>query len=69
MNSKISEMATAITKKLSKASMGDVLTWANISVAPEIASAINNVTLQDFFNGLKITVTADGKPCIAFELS
>ena len=69
MNSKISEMATAITKKLSTASMGDVLTWANISVAPEIASAINNVTLQDFFNGLKITVTADGKPCIAFELS
>ena len=49
--------------------MGDVLTWANISVAPEIASAINNVTLQDFFNGLKITMTADGKPCIAFELS
>lgn len=69
MNSKISEMATAITKKLSTASMGDVLTWANISVAPEIASAINNVTLQDFFNGLKITMTADGKPCIAFELS
>ncbi|MDY4559035.1 MAG: hypothetical protein SPD42_00805 [Eubacteriales bacterium] len=69
MNSKISEMATAITKKLSTASMGDVLTWANISVDPQIATAINNVTLQDFFNGLKITFTAEGKPCIAFELS
>ena len=69
MTSKINQMTSAITKKLSNAYMGDILNWANISVDPEISFALQNITLQDFFSGLKLSVDGEGNAIIVYEIS
>lgn len=69
MTSKINQMTSAITNKLSNAYMGDILNWANISVGPEISFALQNITLQDFFSGLKLSVDGEGNAIIVYEIS
>ena len=68
MTSKINEITTSITKKLSNAYMGEILTWAGISVKPEISSALQNIKLQDFFSGLTISVDGKGNPIIVYNI-
>jgi len=68
MQTPVSNLGEAITTKISRASIGDILVWGRIIMDQMVVDALQDVTISDFFGNLKIDIIG-GTPVIVFDPS